>query len=84
MQLTLWVNIFGQFKCIRVHQVNVGRCDSQDETVLLTDVLHDHVSYLVLYVCWLIAYRHFSDAGQVHKSQVQHFKHIHIRVKEHK
>lgn len=72
--LTLWVNIFGQLECIRVGQVSVGWRDSKDETVFLTDILHDHVSYLVLYVCWLVAYRHLGDARQVHESQVQHCK----------
>lgn len=70
--LTLWVNIFGQFECIRVGQVSVGWRDCQDETVFLTDELHDHVSYLVLYVSWLVAYRHLGDTRQVHESQVQH------------
>lgn len=68
--ITLWVDIFGQFKCIRVGQVSVGRCDSQDETVFLADVLHDQVSYAVLYVCRLVSYRHFGDARKVHECQV--------------
>lgn len=75
MQVTLRVNVFGQLKRIWVGQVSVSGRDSQNKTVFLTDVLHDYVSYLVLYVCRLVSHRYFGDARQVHESQVQHFKH---------
>lgn len=73
--ITLRVDIFGQFECVRVGQVGVGRRDSQDEAVFVADVLHDQVPYAVLYVRRLVAYRHFGDAGKVHQRQVEHCKH---------
>lgn len=72
--LTLWVDIFGQFESIWVGEVHVCWSHSQDETVLLTDELHDHVSDLILDVRGLVAYRDLCDARQVNQSQVQHWR----------
>lgn len=70
--LTLWIDILGQFKSIRVGQVTVGRSDSQDQAALSGYELHDHVSDLLLDVYGLVSNRHLRDPRQVDKSQVQY------------
>lgn len=71
--LTLWIHIFGQFKSIRVSQIHVSGCDSQDETILSADELHDHVSDLVFNVRGLISHRYFSYAWKIYQSEVQNY-----------
>lgn len=70
--ITLGINIFGQFQCIRVGEVGVGWCHCQDEAVFLADELHNHVPDLVLDICRLVTDRHLGDARQIYEGQVQH------------
>ena len=52
-------------------QVSVGRSDSQDETGLLADELHDHVLDLLLDVHWLVPDCDPRQARQVDQGDVQ-------------
>lgn len=70
--LTLRVYILRQFESVRIGQVGVGGSDSQDQTALSGDELHNHVSDLLLDVCGLVPYRNLGDTRQVDESQVQH------------
>lgn len=70
--LTLRVHVLCQFESVRIGQVSVGGSDSQDQTALPGDELHDHVPDLLLDVCGLVPHRHLGDARQVNESQVEH------------
>lgn len=70
--LTLRVHVLRQFESVRIGQVSVGGSDSQDQTALSGDELHNHVSDLLLDVCGLVPYRNLGDTRQVNKSQVEH------------
>lgn len=69
---TLRIDVFGQFESIRVGQVSVGGCNSQDEAALPADELHYHVPDLLLDVDRLVSHGHLGDTRQVDQSQVQH------------
>ena len=45
--LTIWINFSGNLKRFRRGQINVSRCDSQDNTVGITDVLENKMPYLI-------------------------------------
>lgn len=79
--LTLWIHVFGQFKSIRVSQIHVSGCDSQDETILSADELHDHVSDLVFNVRGLISHWYFSYAWKIYQSEVQNYRKIQRKTK---
>lgn len=70
--LTLRVHLLGNLESVGVGQVSVGRGNSQDQTALLGDELHQHVPDLVLDVRRLVSHRHFGHPGQVNQGQVQH------------
>ncbi len=70
--VTIWVNGFCKVKGIGSSQIRVGWGDSQNETSLLADELHDHVSDLGLDVCWLIANRNLGESRKVNQGDVKH------------
>lgn len=71
--LTLWVHLLGDLQSVRVGQVSVGRGDSQNQTALLGDELHQHVPDLVLNVYGLVSDGNLSHSRKVDQGQVQHW-----------
>lgn len=55
---TVWIHLPGHFKGFGGGHVSVGRCDCQDDTVRVGDMLQDQISYLDLDVFGLITHRH--------------------------
>jgi len=71
--LTLWVHLLGDLQSVRVGEVSVGRCDGQDQTAVLADELHQHISDLVFYVDRLVSDGNLSHSRKVNQGQVQHW-----------
>lgn len=60
--LTLRIHIFSQLQRVGVCEVGVGWGDSQNQTVLARDELHNHFSDLMLDVGWLVPHGHFRNS----------------------
>ena len=52
--LTFRVSLFGHHERVRSGDINVGRCDGQNQTSLTLNITEDHVSDLDCYICRLI------------------------------
>ena len=70
--LALRIHLPRHLETIRVRQVRVGRGDGQNDTRRFGDVLHEHVTDLLLDIPWLVADRHFGKTRQVDKGQCEH------------
>ena len=62
---TCGVDFFGQLEGVGVGEVAIGGGDSQDQRVLASDELHEHVLDLELNVCWLVTHWHLGQARQI-------------------
>ena len=71
---TVWVHFLGNLESVRVGEVAVGRGDGQDERVLASDELHEHVSDLVLNVRRLVPHWHLGQPRQVNQGEIEHWR----------
>lgn len=70
--ITLRVHLLGNLEGVGVGQVSVGRCDSQDQTAVLGDELHQHFHDLVLDVHRLVSHGNLGHPRQIDQGQIQH------------
>ncbi|KAF3844114.1 hypothetical protein F7725_016162 [Dissostichus mawsoni] len=59
------VHLLGNLEGVGVGQVSVGRCDSQDQTAVLGDELHQHFHDLVLDVHRLVSHSNLGHPRQI-------------------
>jgi hypothetical protein len=89
------IDMAGQLQRLRVHEIDVGRGDGEDDTVGLRDVLGDEVARLLLDVGGLVANgnlqplapscakllgTHLGQAGQVDQRQAEHVRRVDLEV----
>lgn len=69
---TIGIDRFGQHKGVWSGQIDVGRCDCQDQARLFGDERIDHIADLGLDVQRLIAHWDLGQTGQVDQRDVKH------------
>ena len=82
MTCTIRVDGLGQLKGVGGGHVSVGRCDSQNETGVLADELHYHVSDLRFNIDRLIPNRDLGQTGKIDEGDAQHCEMRQKRKKE--
>jgi len=64
------IDLTSQLQRIGIRNVSIRCGDSNNDRILLSNVLHRHLPNLTLNIRRLIPNRHFGDARQINQSQI--------------